>query len=388
MKVEDILMELKDLRKNMDEIDEKLVSLFCERMSTAAQIAEYKREKEMPVMDASREREKLASVSELAGDEMSDYITVLYSLLFELSRAYQGKILGLSSETQKKVEKAIEGTEKLFPQKASVACQGVEGAYSQLACEKLFKLPSILYFRDFENVFTAIESGLCKYGVIPLENSTAGSVNKVYDLMIKHDFSIIRSVRIKVDHNLLAKRGTKLEDIKEIFSHEQAINQCGEFIKALNKDVKITPVENTAVAAKMVAESGRNDVAAISSRSCIELYGLKCIQSSVQDKGNNYTRFICISKNLEIYPGADRTSIMLVTAHRPGALYKVLARFYALGINLIKLESRPLPDRDFEFMFYFDLDTSVYSEQFIQLLAELQYVCEEFKYLGSYSEVI
>ena len=224
--------------------------------------------------------------------------------------------------------------------------------------------------------------------MITLENSTAGSVNKVYDLMIKHDFSIIRSVRIKVDHNLLAKRGTKLEDIKEIFSHEQAINQCGEFIKGLHKDVKITPVENTAVAAKLVAESGRNDVAAISSRSCIDLYGLKCIQSSVQDKGNNYTRFICISKNLEIYPGADRTSLMAVLPHEPGSLYKLLSRFYALGLNLNKLESRPMPDRNFEFMFYFDLDTPVYSPKLQQLIGEMPGLCEEFAYLGSYSEVV
>lgn len=381
-------MELRDLRNKMDEIDASLVKLFCERMDTAGKIAEYKKENSMPVLDASREREKLSEVVNEAGEAMGDYTSVLYSLLFELSRAYQGKLLKENSEIQEKVSYAIENTNKLFPQKASVACQGVEGAYSQLACEKLFKLPSILYFRDFDNVFSAIENGLCDYGVIPLENSTAGSVNKVYDLMIKHDFSIIRSVRIKVDHSLVAKRGTKLEYVKEVFSHEQAINQCSEFLNSLGKDVKITAVENTAAAAKMVSESQRTDVAAICSHSCVELYGLKCLSSAIQDKGNNYTRFICISKNLEIYPGADRTSIMLVTAHKPGALYKVLARFYALGINLIKLESRPLPDRDFEFMFYFDLDTSIYSEQFIELLGELQYVCEEFKYLGSYSEVV
>ncbi len=381
-------MDIKDLRVKIDEIDKGLVKLFAERMDVASKIAEYKRETGMPVLDAAREREKLSEVADLAGDDMRDYVTVLYSLLFELSRGYQSKILGLDNDIQRMVKDAIDNTPKLFPQNASVACQGVEGAYSQIACEKLFKLPSILYFKDFENVFTAIENGLCDYGVIPLENSTAGSVNKVYDLMIKHDFNIVRSTRIKVDHNLLAKRGAKIEDIKEIFSHEQAINQCAEFLSGLSKDVKITAVENTAVAAKMVAESERTDVAALSSRSCVDLYGLKCLKASVQDKGNNYTRFICISKKTEIYPGADRTSIMLVTPHRPGALYRVLSRFYALGINLIKLESRPIPDRDFEFMFYFDLDTSVYSEQFIQLLGELEYICEEFKYLGSYSEVI
>ena len=141
------------------------------------------------------------------------------------------------------------------------------------------------------------------------------------------------------------------------------------------------------MAAKYVSEAG-SGAAALSSRSCAKLYGLTCLEESVQDQGNNYTRFICISKDLEIYPGADRTSLMLVLPHTPGSLYKVLSRFYALGINLNKLESRPLPERDFEFMFYFDLDTPVYSPQFIQLMGELQNICEEFNYLGSYSEVI
>ena len=138
----------------------------------------------------------------------------------------------------------------------------------------------------------------------------------------------------------------------------------------------------------MVASSQRRDVAALSSRSCAELYGLETLRAGVQDAGNNRTRFICISTNLEIYPGADTTSIMLVTAHKPGSLYKILARLYVLGINLIKLESRPIPDRDFEFMFYLDLETSIYSEEFVQLMCELDGMCEEFKYLGSYSEVV
>ena len=152
--------------------------------------------------------------------------------------------------------------------------------------------------------------------------------------------------------------------------------------------MKVIPVENTATAAEMVASSGRTDVAAISSRSCMELYNLICLESSIQDEGNNRTRFICISKNLEVYPGADKTSIMMILNHRPGALYRVLARLYALGINVTKLESRPIPDRDFEFMFYFDLETSIYSEEFVQLICELDELSEEFTYLGSYSEVV
>ena len=248
-------------------------------------------------------------------------------------------------------------------------------------------MPSVLYFSYFEALFSAIEKGLCRYGVIPLENSTAGSVNMVYDLMMKHNFNIVRSIRLKVDHNLLAKPGTKLSDVKEIYSHEQAISQCTKFLEGM-PDVKIISCENTAVAAKMVADSDRKDVAALSSRSCMKLYGLECIEADVQDSGNNYTRFICISKNLEIYPGADRTSLMMVLPHEPGSLYKVLSRFYALGINLNKLESRPMPERNFEFMFYFDIETSVYSPQFMQLMGEFESICEEFSYLGSYSEVI
>ena len=205
--------------------------------------------------------------------------------------------------------------------------------------------------------------------------------------MIHHNFSIVRTFRMKIDHNLIAKPGTKLSEIKEIYSHEQAINQCSDFLKKL-PGVKVIPVENTAVAASIVAQSDRMDVAAIASQACEELYGLKSLADSIQDEGNNRTRFICISKNLEIYPGSDKTSIMMILPHKPGALYRVLARMYTLGINVVKLESRPIPERDFEFMFYFDLETSIYSEEFVQLMCELDNLCEEFKYLGSYTEVV
>ena len=379
-------MDLSYYREQIDQIDDELIQLFARRMETAAQIAQWKRQAGKPVMDAGRERAKLLDVMEKCPEEFKDYAVSLYSLLFELSRSYQHRILDSSSALTEQITAAVENTDPLFPKTATVACQGVEGAYSQLACEKLFRLPDIFYFNSFDAVFSAIEKGLCRYGIIPLENSTAGSVNKVYDLMMRHNFRIVRSVRLKVDHNLLVKPGTRMEDIREIYSHEQAINQCARYLQKFS-GVKIIPCENTAMAAKYVSEAG-GGAAALSSRSCAKLYGLTCLEESVQDQSNNYTRFICISKDLEIYPGADRTSLMLVLPHTPGSLYKVLSRFYALGINLNKLESRPLPERDFEFMFYFDLDTPVYSPQFIQLMGELQNICEEFNYLGSYSEVI
>jgi len=380
-------MELKDLRNQIDNIDDELVQLFTKRMAISAQIADYKKANGLPIYVPAREREILQDVAEKAGPEMANYTRVLYSMLFELSRSFQKKRNSQLTQLYKNITHSIEHTDKLFPQAPMVACQGVEGAYSQIACEKMFKAPFIMYFKNFEGVFNAIEQGLCQYGILPLENSTAGSVKKVYDLMISHNFSIVRTFRMKIDHNLVAKPGAELTDIKEIYSHEQAINQCSTFLSTLS-GVKIIPVENTAVAAKMVSESGRTDVAAISSRYCEELYDLENLADSIQDKGNNRTRFICISKSLEIYPGSDKTSIMMVLSHKPGALYKVLARMYVLGINVIKLESRPIADRDFEFMFYFDLETSIYSEEFVQLMCELDDICEEFKYLGSYTEVV
>ena len=380
-------MDISQLRNEIDKIDDELVKLFGQRMDVAARNALVKKENNLPNLVPAREREKLANVAEKAGPEMSNYTRVLYSMLFELSRSYQSKRNESISPLYQRITEAIANTPNLFPQAPMVACQGVEGAYAQIACEKIFKSPFIMYFKNFEGVFNAIEQGLCQYGILPLENSTAGSVNKVYDLMINHNFSIVRTFRLKVDHNLLALPGAKLSDIKEVYSHEQAIGQCGTFLNNM-PGVKVIPVENTAVAASMVAQSGRKDVAALSSRACEELYGLTCLASNIQDKGNNRTRFICISKNLEIYPGSDKTSIMMVLNHKPGALYKVLARLYVLGINVTKLESRPIPDRDFEFMFYFDLETSIYSEEFVQLMCELDDLCEEFKYLGSYSEVV
>lgn len=380
-------MDLTEIRQEIDGIDQELVRLFCARMNLSAQVADYKKANNLPIFVPARERAILQKVAQMAGPEMENYTRVLYSMLFELSRSYQSKRNGEISPLYQTISQAIEHTPKLFPQNPIVACQGVEGAYSQIACEKIFKSPLIMYFKSFDAVFNAIEQGMCQYGILPIENSTAGSVTKVYDLMIRHNFSIVRTFRLKIDHNLLANPGAALSDIKTIYSHEQAISQCSDFLHSL-PGVNVVPVENTALASEMVAKSGSKEVAALSSRSCAELYGLQCLSASVQDKGNNRTRFICISKNLEIYPGSDKTSIMMVTPHKPGALYKVLARLYTLGINVTKLESRPIPDREFEFMFYFDLETSIYSEEYVQLMCELDELCEEFKYLGSYTEVV
>ena len=377
---------LEELRCEIDSIDQKMVELFKRRMEVVTQVAAYKKERGLPILDASRERALLGKVGQAAGDELADYIQSVYRTLLAASRSYEIGKLGQESQVYQGIRTALKETNPLFPQRPTVACQGIEGAYSQLACDRLFKAPTILYFQTFDHVFKAVESGMCQYGILPIENSTAGSVNAVYDLMIRHNFHIVRSARLKVSHNLLAKPGVKLEDIKEVFSHEQALNQSSGFLAKLG--VKVTVVENTAVASKMVADSQRTDVAALSSRLCAEQYGLNIVQANVQDQDSNYTRFICISKNPEIYPGADQTSLMMVLPHKPGTLYNVLAKFYALNINLQKLESRPLPSREFEFMFYFDVEASVYAPEMEKLFRDLEAESEQLRYLGTYHEVI
>lgn len=382
-------MSLLEYRNQIDKLDAELLKLFEERMKLAKNIADYKKANNMAVLDSGREREKLAAITDMASPDMTEYDRNLFAVMMDLSKAYQRRLNCAENTVTEKIKTAIEaGTKKMLPKHPVVACQGVEGAYSQLAADKIFgNNENIVYLQNFEGVFAAVDSGMCKYGVLPIENSTAGSVNRIYDLMMKHNFYIVKSMRLKVEHNLLVKNGVNAEDIEEIFSHEQAISQCAEFLKGF-PNAKVTVVENTAVAAKMVAASERKGVAAISSKNCAGLYGLKILKSAIQDKDNNFTRFICISKELEIYPGSDRTSIMMAVNHKPGELYKILSRFYALGINLTKLESRPMPERNFEFMFYFDLETSIYSDEFMQIISDLSASCEQFKYLGSYVEVV
>lgn len=380
-------MDLKELREEIDRIDPELVRLFCARMKVSEGVAAYKKENNLPVLDPVRERALLTKVASLAGEEMDPYVRVLYETILSLSRVHQEKALCKDTSLYESLNQAIERTEKIFPRSASVACQGVEGAYSQVAATRLFHSPDIHYYKSFEDVFYAVENGECRYGVLPLENSTAGSVNKVYDLMLSHNFHIVRAVRVRVSHNLYVNPGTELSDIREVISHEQALSQCAEFLSGLG-DVKITPFPNTALAAKEVRDSGRSDLAALASSACGSLYGLRCLSSSVQDKGANYTRFVCISKDLELYPGSEHSSLMLVAAHRPGSLYRILSTLNAAGVNMTKLESRPIPDHDFEARFYLDVELSIHAPEFAQILASIERECEELRYLGTYSEII
>ena len=378
-------MELSEIRAKIDAVDDQLLDLFLERMELSEAVAAYKNEHKLPILNRTREREILAKVTEKAGDK-ERYAYHLYSTLFELARSRQAELISAPTKVAQRVKAALASNSEVFPQTGMVACQGVEGANSQVACDRLLPRGNIVYVKSFGAVVSAVESGLCKFGVLPIENSSNGSVRAVYQLLQEHDLSVVRSTRLCIRHELLALPGTRLEDITEIYSHEQAIGQCSKFLGGL-KDVKVVPCGNTAAAAKLVAESGNPHAAAISSHPCAALYGLECVNGDIQDSDNNYTRFICVTKDPVIYAGANKISLIIALDNKPGALYEVLSKLAALDIDMTKLESCPVAGSDFEFVFFLELEASVKDPSVLAMLEEMERSCAQFHFLGGYAEV-
>lgn len=381
------MKELKDIRKEINEIDEKMRELFVRRLAVSADVAEAKRAKGAPVLNPEREREILTRVAKEVGPETENEARLFFTTLFSISRGRQRSALQGAHPLISQIAEAVEKTPDQFPSLATVACPGTEGAYSQQATSRLFSFPTILYFRNFENVCGAVEKGMCDYGVLPIENSAVGSVPAIYDAMAQHKFKIVRAMRMRIRHVLLAKRGVKLSDVKEVTSHPHAIAQCSAFLLS-HPEMRTVPASNTAAAAAELASSNRRDEAVIASRACAELYGLDVLAEDISNVASNYTRFICISKDLQIYPDANKMSLMMSLAHHPGALSGVLAKFASLGVNLSKLESRPVPGSDFEFRFIFDIEASPRDPRVVKLLAGLASdpEIEHFTFLGAYDE--
>ncbi len=378
-------MDLKEIRTKIDAVDEQMLSLFLERMGLAEEVAAYKNEHHLPILNKTREREVLSRVTQEAGDKEM-YAYHLFSTLFELARSRQAELISAPTRVAAQVKASLAAGSEVFPQTGLVACQGVEGANSQLACDRLLPRGNIVYVKTFSAVVSAVESGLCRFGVLPIENSSNGSVRAVYELLQDHKLSIVRSTRLCIRHELLALPGVKLSDITEIYSHEQAIGQCSKFLNGLN-GVRVIPCDNTAAAAKMVSESGNRHAAAISSHPCAELYGLECLSDAIQDSENNYTRFICVAKDPVIYAGANRISLIIACDNKPGALYDILSKLAALGINMTKLESCPVTGRNFEFIFFLELEASVQAPGVLPMLEELERSCQNFQFLGNYAEI-
>lgn len=378
-------MELSEIREKINAVDDQLLDLFLQRMDLSEEVAAYKNEHHQPILNKQREREILSKVAEKSGDR-ERFSYHLFSTIFELSRSRQAELITAPTKVEAQVKASLAAGGEVFPQTGLVACQGVEGANSQVACDRLLPRGNIVYVKSFEAVFSAVESGLCKFGVVPIENSSNGSVRAIYDLIQRKKFSIVRSTRLCIRHELLALPGVKMDDITEIYSHEQAIGQCSKFLNGLG-GVRVIPCDNTAMAAKMVADSGNRHAAAISSHPCAALYGLQCVNDAIQDSDNNYTRFICITKDPIIYAGANRISLIIACDNKPGALYEILSKLAALGINMTKLESCPVTGRNFEFIFFLELEASVHEPGVLPMLEELERSCANFQFLGSYAEV-
>lgn len=380
------MKDITEIRGEINGIDEELVRLFRRRLEIVEEVTRSKRERRAPVLDPAREREILSRVAGEVGPEYENGARLLFSTLFSISRARQRTALCGPSPLMDEIRQACEKGAS-FPTRALVACPGTEGAYAQQATSLLFPLPTILYFDGFENVFSAVEKGLCPYGILPIENSAAGSVAPVYDAMVRHKFHIAKAMRLRISHVLLGVRGAKLEDITEIASHPHALAQCSDYLRE-HPTWQQVPQTNTAVAAKLLSQSGRSNRAVIASRCCAELYGLDILEENISNTAVNYTRFICISKNLEIYPDASKFSVMMSLPHRPGALNNIISKFSAIHVNLTKLESRPVPGMDFEFRFTFDFEASPRDPNVLALLAELASdpEIEHFSFLGAYAE--
>ena len=379
-------MDLKDIRNNIDEIDDKICELYIKRMALVDEVGKYKVEHNIGTENTLREKEILTRVTDKMPDDIKLYGKEVYTAMFDTSKAYQWRRMGVTSPVRRKIEEQILEGIKPFPISAKVACQGIHGAYSSLAADRVFPLAKTMFFKDFDGVFSAVEKGFCDFGVLPIENSSVGSVTKVYDLMREHKFYIVRAIKMHIKHCLMTKKGTRIEDIKEIYSHEQALNQCEGYLKNLG-DVKFTVVSNTAVAAKLVSESDRTDIACVCSEECSGIYDLVNLASNIQDNDQNFTRFIVISKNLRIYEDNNKISLMCNLPHESGSLNKTLNKFSTLGLNLTKLESRPLLNSTFEFSFYFDIEAKITKKEVLNLIGELDSSNKEFVFLGSYKEI-
>lgn len=374
---------LKEHRTQIDTIDAEMLALFSKRMEICAKIGQQKQKNGLPVESPEREREILLDITKRSSEDLAAPARMLFTTLFELGKAYQRRLTPKGTAFALELQKAAENAQHDFPKTARIACCGLPGAYAQIAADRMFSLADISYFSSFAAVFQAVEKDFCTYGILPVENSSAGTVNAVYDLMKNHKFYIVRSLRLKVHHSLLLPPGVKLSDVKEVISHEQALKQCSIRLSELG-DIKQTTASSTASAARFVADCGRKDAAAIASPECASLYGLNIAERSIQNSDFNFTRFICISKKPELYHGADRISIMAALPHKAGSLNRLLSRFAALGLNLTKLESRPIPGEDFEYLFYFDFEADLMNQEVRSLLAELSEESENFMFLGNY----
>lgn len=368
-------MNLDEIRQDIDSIDRKIVELISTRMNLSKAVAEYKIQNGKKVFDPEREQAIFEKVKNLGG-EYGDAAKLIYGTIMEQSRALQYPLVGAKLN--------LESTH-LDPDKVKkIACQGVEGAYSAAAGRQLYKNAEIIFCDTFAGVFDAVERGEAELGVLPVENSWAGSVHEVYDLLIERKFYIAAAADAHISHNLIGTPNAEVCDIKRVLSHEQALRQCGNFIK--HHEFEAISCPNTALGVKKAAELGDKTVGAIASSDAAKVYGMKILADNIASADCNITRFVSISNKFYSGKQAEKISIVFSTPHKPGALYSVFARFAAAGLNMSKIESRPIKNHNFEYLFYVDLIGKLISSETISVICSLEEELNEFTLLGNYEE--
>lgn len=372
------MKDLKEIREEIDRVDSELIALFKQRMDCAKAVGNYKKEHGIPVLNEQREREILDD-AERRGGEYGAAARLLFSNLMELSRAIQHNIIGSGQALRAEIRNA---TPMPDGKGVRAAYQGIKGANSHEAALRLFPQGDLCSCATFGDVFEAVDKGECTYGVLPVENSTAGSVSAVYDLILTHRFYIVGELDLPIDYCLAGLRQSELADIEKVISHPQALSQCADY--TARHGFEALPCANTAVAARDTAREKRLNLAAICPYKAAEEYGLKVLDDHLQDDPYNTTRFIVISKTLFIADNADKVSLCFSLPHVTGSLYSLLCRFNSLGLNLTKIESRPIRGENFEYLFYLDFSGSVKSAGVTDLLSQLSEEMPEFSFLGNY----
>ncbi len=363
-------------RKEIDRIDSQLLPLFLERMGCVERVGELKRQAGAPVRNAAREQEIIDRVSRRAG-ELGQSAAAFYRAIMAISRDREHAITTEDSDLRRLERQACR---ELPRPVGRVVCQGVRGAYSHKAAERLFEGEDISFVPEFGQVFREVEEGAL--GVVPVENSAAGSVTAVYDLILQYRFFIVGAVDIRVEHCLAAAAPGP---VVKVISHPQALAQCSELIS--ERGYEAEDYSNTAAAAQAVAERKEPGLAAICSEDAAERYGLTIIERGVQNVRNNTTRFVAVYREPVLPDGANKISLCFSLAHTTGSLHSVLRRFATHGLNLTKIESRPIPGRSFEYDFYLDFTGCIHDPDTLNLICALNAELPRFSFLGNYSEL-
>ena len=381
-------MDLSQIRQDIDRIDGELVPLLCERLRCSEQVAQYKHEHGIPVLNEQREQDVIDGIA-AASDALDDNQrgfgranSLVYSTVMAVSRALQHRLLSAGESLRQTLEQADRTVKS--DAGTRVVCQGIRGSFSHEAASRMFPHTEPSFVSTWEQVIEAVANGEADYGVLPIENSTTGSVHEVYDLVMAHRCHIAAATDVPVRQCLLTVGDVSEAEIKTVISHPQALAQCREFIR--QKGYVEQSHDNTATAAKRVAEMRDTTVAAIGSRHAAEEYGLTVAKEDIQSFDGNTTRFVAISPKLCIPDDADRITLLFCLPHKTGSLYHTLGRFALEGLNLTKLESRPLKNGSFEYAFYLDFEGNLCQEHTLELLCALSEELPQFTLLGNYRE--